>query len=294
MNARQLGFLAVTFAAGFLAASFVPRGERPEPSPPAERDTSTSTDTAKVDVAALRTSYERRIAELESQNEALRLQAEKTTPKTPAALSIGERLKEAQARHRTNFELAKQRETDKLLAAGYSMERIEWIRRRTEELLADYRRANELARQKGRQNAEVMAAHSLDSDIDLRREMGDEEYARYRQALGRSIGVPVSGLIPGGSGEAAGLRPGDEIIAYNGVRVFNMGELTPLLRQSMTSGASMPVDVLRDGQKLRLDAAGGDLRISTPPPVMATEDLRKLMEDTNARMMERARADAQK
>jgi serine protease Do len=81
--------------------------------------------------------------------------------------------------------------------------------------------------------------------------------------------------VAGGIGERAGLKPGDQIIAYNGVRVFNQGELLPLMQKFTTSGTSIAVDVVRNGKTIRLNAEGGDLRFVPAASMVSALDMVK-------------------
>ena len=68
---------------------------------------------------------------------------------------------------------------------------------------------------------------------------------------------------------------GDEIIAYNGVRVFNPGDLAPLVTKYATSGNTLAVDVLREGRTIRLSVEGGDLRVRPDIPLASAGDLER-------------------
>lgn len=149
---------------------------------------------------------------------------------------------------------------DQLLAAGFSRERIAWLRSRADELMATRRQADTARRQLGlpHPDPESEMAYFFDEDIGLRDEIGDEEYERYRVATGRSAGVEVP-VVPAGSiAEGIGLMPGDEIVAYGGKRVFNLGELNAIARQQNTLGESI-VEVRRNGQLLQFAAPRGDM-----------------------------------
>jgi C-terminal processing protease CtpA/Prc len=165
------------------------------------------------------------------------------------------------ARNADAISRAKQRETDQLLAAGFSLERIAWIRDRTAELLAEQTRAAAERKEKGLRNDDPYSLRYLiDSDLDLRKAMSDEEYARYRSATGRTTAVPVTGVAPGSNGESAGLQTGDEIVAYDGKRVFNYYDLEKAASEA--GSVEVLVDVLRDGKKLQLAMPAGSVGIS--------------------------------
>ena len=56
-------------------------------------------------------------------------------------------------------------------------------------------------------------------------------------------------------------QPGDEIVAYDGKRVFDVGELNALTLEG-TPGESVVVDVRRDGQNVQLVMPRGPLGIT--------------------------------
>ena len=104
------------------------------------------------------------------------------------------------------------------------------------------------------------ANRTLTSDT-LREELGDADYERYLEASGRATRVSVSSVIESSPAQAAGLRPGDEIINYDGQRVFSM---TDLNRQTMGGepGETVVVDVMRDGNLVQVAMPRGPLGIT--------------------------------
>jgi membrane-associated protease RseP (regulator of RpoE activity) len=146
---------------------------------------------------------------------------------------------------------------EKLLAAGFSTSRIEWIEKRNQQLQEEYA----WKRSTGTLDREDLAANGHDKDIGLRSEMGDVEFERYRQALGRPIGMEVASVSWDGNGAAAGLKVGDQILAYNGTRMFTAMELNQLEKKYATSGTTIPVDVLRNGERIEVNVPAGNLSL---------------------------------
>jgi predicted metal-dependent hydrolase len=272
MTTKQLASIAVAFVAGFLVASFV-HSDGMSRALPVSRDVGAPSTGASVDVSALRTEYEHQIANLKIQLETVRAQAEVNSGASmPVAQTYEERQRLYEQQRELRFAANRQIETNSLLAAGFTQNRIDWIRKRDAELAVEYRRKQTLAEQQGKPlDTSVQTSHIHDGDIDLRYELGDEEYARYRKALGRSVGMRVGQVLPGGSGESSGLKAGDEIISYNGVRVF----------KSMESGASIVVDVVRNGQTIRLSVPAGDMSIRAPAPLPTNEQNMHFAKETS-------------
>jgi hypothetical protein len=270
--------LVLAFGVGGIAAWLAKPGGKPDDTSiaygPVERGDSATRE---------RTEYERQIADLRKELAAAQLQRNSGDTSMPPQVSLEQRKQKREHANRVAAWAQGEIEADKLMAAGFSRERIEWIGKRKEELYQQYQ-------QKGasRQPDEV-AAHFYDRDIGLRQELGDDEYTRYRQALGRGVGLKVSEVLPGGSGQAAGLKAGDEIVSYGGIRVFNTGELNPLIRRYEASGGAQPVEVIRNGQRILLNAPAGDLVMRQKDPHVAThseEGMRAQVNDLVKKMAE--------
>ncbi|MDQ2639110.1 MAG: PDZ domain-containing protein [Pseudomonadota bacterium] len=181
-------------------------------------------------------------------------------------------LQGSQARLMEASEKLRDFQTSRLLAAGFSPERISFIEKRSAELQAQRQRAQRDARTSGPgEDPDMAAAYSYDKDLDLRYEIGDDEYEKYRSALGRPTGIRIREVPPGSSLEHSGLRPGDEIVRYEGKRVFNIGELNSLASKS-ASGEFVTVEVRSDGQVRQVLLPRQRLNIPAPyvAPSMST------------------------
>ena len=91
--------------------------------------------------------------------------------------------------------------------------------------------------------------------------MGDADYERYLEASDRPTRVSVSSVIESSPAQSAGLWPGDEILRYDGERVFSMTDLT---RQTMEgeAGESVVIDVMRDGTLMQVVLPRGPVGIT--------------------------------
>jgi hypothetical protein len=144
---------------------------------------------------------------------------------------------------------------DRLTAAGFPPDRAEWINRRTEELRMQALQEQYDARREGRPPAGDIALTTL------RTELGEADYERYRAAMGQPTSVGVADVLASSPGERAGLMPGDEIVAYGGKRVFDVGELNALTFEG-TPGESVVLDVRRDGQNVQIVMPRGPIGIT--------------------------------
>lgn len=95
----------------------------------------------------------------------------------------------------------------------------------------------------------------------LREELGDADYERYLDANNRSTSVAVSSVFESSPAQSAGLQPGDEIVRYDGERVFNMTDLT---RETMNgvAGENIVVDIMRNGTPMQVVMPRGPLGVS--------------------------------
>ena len=146
---------------------------------------------------------------------------------------------------------------DTLIEAGFAPDRAEWIVQRESELQMDSMQAMFDARQSG----ERPDRSRLDPDQALRAELGDAEYEQYLEANGRSTSVAVGSVLESSPGQRAGLLSGDQIVGYNGQRVFSYGELSEQT-MSATPGQSVVVDIVRDGIPMQVVVDAGPIGIS--------------------------------
>lgn len=161
-----------------------------------------------------------------------------------------------------NFDPDKMRETmreqqlDRLVKAGFTRERAEWIERRSQELVLQAQQAQFEAQRSGQ------PFRGGDIDNALRKEMGDAEYEKYLTAMGQRTDVPVMDVLASSPAEKAGLKPGDQIVSYAGERVFDMRDLNALTRQG-TPGETVTVEVQRNGQTVQVQVPRGVLGVES-------------------------------
>lgn len=149
---------------------------------------------------------------------------------------------------------------DRLVAAGFAPDRAEWINRRTQELRMQAMQAQYEAKRDGRppppENFEATT---------LRADLGDQDYERFLAAQGRSTSVNVMGVLASSPAERVGLQAGDEIVSYDGRRVFDAQELNELTLggagASGSTSASVVLDVRRNGQNMQIVVPRGPIGI---------------------------------
>ena len=148
---------------------------------------------------------------------------------------------------------------DSLVAAGFLPSQADWITQREQELVMQSIEARFEAERNG-EPFDWSASRSMVGD-SLRQDLGDTDYERYLEATGRSTSVSVSSVIESSPAQSAGLQPGDEIIRYDGERVFSMTDLT---RQTMDGepGQTVVVDIMRNGNLMQVAIPRGPVGIT--------------------------------
>lgn len=179
----------------------------------------------------------------------------------PSSEAPAPRLAEARERIRRALptpEEQEQRRMQRFVDAGFSVARAEWIEQRTAELRMQQLEAQYEAARSG---DAARARQALPVDQTLRAELGDSEYERYLEAIGRPTRINVRDVLTGSPAEQVGLRRGDEIVSYGGRRVFDMEDLNRLTLEGRP-GDAVVVEVLRDGQPMQLYLPRGPVGIS--------------------------------
>lgn len=148
---------------------------------------------------------------------------------------------------------------DRLVAAGFPVARAEWIVQRESELQMERLQARYEAMRGNEERGFFGRGYSRDSQ--LRGELGEADYERYLTASGRSTAVNVSSVIPRSPAQVAGLLPGDQIVRYDGERVFSMMDIAGRIMESEADG-NVVVDIVRDGAPMQLVIPRGPLGVT--------------------------------
>jgi hypothetical protein len=207
--------------------------------------------------AERRAALEARVAEL---NAAIEELGERPRRRSDAANGAPEAaaVERARARFERDADVSPEerdrRAIERLVSAGFAPDRAAWIHRRTQELRFETMQSQYEARREGRPPPPDLETTAL------RAELGDQDYERFLSAMGRSTSVNVMGVLASSPAERAGLEPGDEIVAYDGKRIFDIAELNELTLGG-TSGESVVVDVRRNGQNLQLVLPRGPIGV---------------------------------
>ncbi len=112
----------------------------------------------------------------------------------------------------------------------------------------------------------------LEMSQTLRTELGDEKYEQYLETTGRPTSVAVGHVVPDSAGAAAGLQIGDNIVSYDGERIFNINDLQQAT-QSGTEGQTVVMEIERDGIPVTLVLPRGQIGISAGSISLSREAL---------------------
>ena len=144
-----------------------------------------------------------------------------------------------------------------LIKAGISSDRADYILRRESEMRYEQMQAVYQARNSGEPLDPLN--RNFNADAMLRDEIGDAEYEQYLEANNRSTSVGISNVMASSPGERAGLQAGDEIVGYDGQRVFSTSEL---MQHTMASGdGSVVIDVMRNGSQMQIVVPRGPIGV---------------------------------
>jgi membrane-associated protease RseP (regulator of RpoE activity) len=122
-----------------------------------------------------------------------------------------------------NFE---ERRLTNLMANGFSEDEARRVMQKESE--AEFKAMQ--AAWEAQRNGETVDLFSAAGNYQtlLRDELGDADYERYLAAQGQPTSIQVTRVMGGSPGSDAGLQAGDQIVSYDGERVYNVSDLRNL------------------------------------------------------------------
>jgi len=186
--------------------------------------------------------------------ELLRMAAENSTQMAEART---QRAGGAQSR-RVMRDYAQMR-TDQLVKGGFTEARANQILQLEDEVRMEALQAEYEAQRDGTGFNPWEQAQNYQET--LREKLGDAEFEDYLRAHGNQASITVREVIGSSPANRAGLRPGDQIVSYDGNRVFSMSELKSKAFEG-SPGEDVVVDIERDGQRMQLVLPRGPLGIT--------------------------------
>ncbi len=233
-------------------------GEPAPEAPPEAGPVAAAAPSAEVD--ALRTQLEReraRVAELEAQ---LAFTQEQLSRLAEAARSDAPAGPAAPRREVPGVVEEDAFDAGRLAALDVAPHRIERLQRAAEAAELQQLELSHEARRDGWLGSKRYRTERGRLDAAVRRELGDDDYDLLLCATGRNNRVVVSSVMAGSAAEAAGLRPGDQIVGYDDRRIFFGSELQRRVARS-EDGRNIPLDLQRGDDAVRVGLPGGPLGV---------------------------------
>ncbi len=159
---------------------------------------------------------------------------------------------------------SRQNDVETLVAAGFEPGDAEYLANRWGQQQMDLLYLRDQAIREGwidTPRYEQVAGDIRSGDDSIREELGPDAYDRFLFATGRANRVVLNSVIDSSPAQSIGLQPGDRVIAYDGNRIFSGRDL----RTATTAGepgASVVIEIDRDGQRLELDIARGPIGVT--------------------------------
>ena len=145
-----------------------------------------------------------------------------------------------------------------MIDAGFSPQRADYILERESALQYQQMQARYQAR--NAENPREAMRNMIDAETALRDELGEADYEKYLAASGQSTSVGGRNVMSSSPAAVAGLQPGDQIVRYDGERVYSQRDL--MVRTWGGDGTgSVVVEVLRDGVPMQVTLPRGPIGI---------------------------------
>lgn len=95
----------------------------------------------------------------------------------------------------------------------------------------------------------------------LRAEIGDDAYARYLEVQGQPTAISITQILSGSPAVSAGLQAGDQLVSYDGQRVFSVSDLRTQTLQG-EPGEEVVIEIDRNGTRMQLTVPRGPIGIT--------------------------------
>ena len=141
--------------------------------------------------------------------------------------------------------------------AGLSEDDARWIAEKQEEDRLD----SLYSRWESRKRFLEQRSTRKSSVDEIKERLGPEGYVRYLKSIGSDTSVIIGSVTEGAPGDLAGLKSDDEIISYNGERVYNFSELEDATVRGEL-GEPVTIDLIRNGEKMLISTERGPLGVT--------------------------------
>ena len=145
-----------------------------------------------------------------------------------------------------------------LAEQGIDEQRATWLRERFEELQMEELYLRDEAARAGWLNTPRFREQLETLRGESREALGDDDYDLMLYATGQNNRVLLSDVLQNSPAASAGIEPGDIVLRYGERPIFKPKDLLEATSEGKP-GATVPVDLLRDGRPLRLYVSRGPL-----------------------------------
>jgi hypothetical protein len=151
-----------------------------------------------------------------------------------------------------------------LQARGYTEEEVRRLQERYEAYELAQLYLNDRARREGWRGRPRFVFEQRQLTDALRADLGDRDFDAVLYGSGQNNRVQVASVLGGSAAERAGLRDGDQVISYDGRRIFDGQALLGATVQG-DQGAQTEMVVRRDGAEVRVVLPRGPIGIRLLP-----------------------------
>ena len=151
-----------------------------------------------------------------------------------------------------------------LLERGYTEPEIQRLRERFEAFELEMLYLGDRARREGWRQRPRFQLEAERLRGALRAELGDRDFDAALYASGRNNRVVVAGVLKDSAAERAGLRAGDELISYDGRRIFEAQTVVRATAEG-DAGGTTELRVRRGDEELRFLLPRGPIGIRLQP-----------------------------
>jgi len=266
--------ITISLVAGLAAAAIVYTARGPEPAAvtdigPGEYFDQSAATEDRIRALEAAVAEERNARQLlEDEIQILYAEIEQLSDGQDERLAADEEIAVESRENRERMEVFRQQRADRaieerlaqLINSGFTPERAQWIVQRESELQMEVMQARFDARRSGQPMDPFNP--TLNPNSALRAELGDSQYEQYLQATNRPTTISIGSVLESSPGQRAGLQPGDEIVNYDGSRVFDVFDLNQQTMQG-EPGESVVIDIRRDGMPMQVVLPRGPIGVST-------------------------------
>lgn len=157
-----------------------------------------------------------------------------------------------------------------LVAGGYTEAEAQRLQERFEAYQLDQLYLADRAKREGWRQSPRFFLESEKLREALQTELGDRDYDALLYAAGRTNRVVIAGVLAGSAAAQAGLREGDEVVSYDGERIFDAPSILRATSQGQ-AGATTELRIRRDGEEQRILLPRGPIGVRLQPERVAPD-----------------------